>query len=346
MSFSKASGTTGNNMKRISTLTMALIAIGIQVNAQNPFKQFGDDSKILTMSNGRFDEFHDLDSIVQIGSILLDVNKRKIVGYVKEDTTEYMPSPTLISRWWSPDPHADSYYSVSPYAFSINNPVNFVDPDGQDFIATIEQDKKGNYTITIKTTVHTYGKDSNADQAKALTEGFAKLGITKKFGSDGQHTIKFDVTYQHHDTKESATEAVENSPGDNLMQIDESLSNKEMSNFNYYGQQEDSKDYEGDATIAGGRESNVRSKGAIYHSTGHLLGLGERYPSANTDLPTKGYDSDIMSANQNPTEVNRQHYLNLSQFSIQNQRSAEKGGDSRTFIYRDRGRIDKPKKTN
>lgn len=332
-------------MKKILTLITVVTSL-TSVYAQNPFNQFGDSSKILTMTNGRFNEFHDLDSVVQIGSILLDVNKKVIVGYIELDTTEYMPNATLISRWWSPDPHADSYYSVSPYTFSINNPVNFVDPDGQDFIAVIEQDKKGNYTITIRTTVHTYGKDSNGDKAKALTAGFKALGMEKKFGSEGQHTVKFDVNYQHHDTKESAMEAVGDSPGDNLMQIDESLSNSELATFNYYGKGEDAKDYVGDLTVTGGRESNVRDNESVYHATGHLLGLGERYPSSNTDLPTKGYENDIMSANQNPTEVNRQHYLNLSQFSLENRRNAERGGDSRTFIYRDRGRVDKKKKTN
>ncbi|HEY8935797.1 MAG TPA: hypothetical protein VIM65_11275 [Cyclobacteriaceae bacterium] len=327
-------------MKRFLALTIVLSSI--HAYAQNPFKQFGDDSEILTMSNGRFNEFHDLDSVVQIGSILLDVNKKVIVGYVKEETTDYMPSPTLISRWWSPDPHADSYYSVSPYAFSVNNPVNFVDPDGQDFIAIIEQDKKGNYTITIKTTVHTYGKDSNADKAKAWTEGFAKLGIEKKFGSEGQHTVKFDVTYEHHDSQESAKEAVENSPGDNLMQVDESLSNEQLGEFSFYGKQEAAKSYEDDLTIAGGRESNVRNSDAVYHSTGHLFGLGDRYFTGQPgQLKPEGYENDIMNNGKNPSEVNRTHYLLLSQFILNNQKSAEKGSDSRTFIYRDRGRVDK-----
>ena len=40
-------------------------------------------------------------------------------------------APTF-GRWTSPDPLADKYYSVSPYAFCNNNPVNFVDPDGAD----------------------------------------------------------------------------------------------------------------------------------------------------------------------------------------------------------------------
>ena len=37
-----------------------------------------------------------------------------------------------FGRWTSPDPLADKYYSISPYVFCGNNPVNFVDPFGMD----------------------------------------------------------------------------------------------------------------------------------------------------------------------------------------------------------------------
>ncbi len=37
----------------------------------------------------------------------------------------------LSSRWTTMDPLAEKYYSVSPYAFCSNNPVNFVDWDGK-----------------------------------------------------------------------------------------------------------------------------------------------------------------------------------------------------------------------
>ncbi len=36
-----------------------------------------------------------------------------------------------IQRWTTPDPLAEKYYDLSPYAFCNNNPVNFVDPDGE-----------------------------------------------------------------------------------------------------------------------------------------------------------------------------------------------------------------------
>lgn len=36
-----------------------------------------------------------------------------------------------IQRWTTPDPLAEKYYDLSPYAFCANNPINFVDPDGR-----------------------------------------------------------------------------------------------------------------------------------------------------------------------------------------------------------------------
>ena len=47
---------------------------------------------------------------------------------------------TDIQRWTTPDPLAEKYYNLSPYAFCANNPINFVDPDGMDIW---EIDEKG-----------------------------------------------------------------------------------------------------------------------------------------------------------------------------------------------------------
>ena len=36
------------------------------------------------------------------------------------------------ARWLQVDPKAESYYPTSPYAYCANNPVKFVDPNGED----------------------------------------------------------------------------------------------------------------------------------------------------------------------------------------------------------------------
>jgi len=133
-------------MKKIVAL-LVLLSLYQVISAQNPFEQFGHKGKILTATNGRFNEFHDLDSVVQIGSVLLDANKLVIVGEAPVDTVTYMPNPTVISRWLSPDPMSEKYMSWSPYNFAINNPILFVDPDGRDVNLgnLYEKDEDGKY---------------------------------------------------------------------------------------------------------------------------------------------------------------------------------------------------------
>jgi RHS repeat-associated protein len=42
----------------------------------------------------------------------------------------------MINRTWQMDPHAENYYSMSPYSWAGNNPVKFIDPDGRDIVGT------------------------------------------------------------------------------------------------------------------------------------------------------------------------------------------------------------------
>ncbi len=57
------------------------------------------------------------------------------------------------ARWYYPaimrtttmDPHAENYYSISPYAWCANNPVKFVDPDGRE--TRVAQVEDGTYRV-------------------------------------------------------------------------------------------------------------------------------------------------------------------------------------------------------
>ena len=67
-----------------------------------------------------------------------------------------------FGRWTTPDPLADKYYSISPYAFCNNNPVNFVDPDGLIPRLYIQQSGMGHAFVTTgegsNLTIYTYGR--------------------------------------------------------------------------------------------------------------------------------------------------------------------------------------------
>ena len=49
-------------------------------------------------------------------------------SYTDFGARQYSPA---IRRWMTPDPMSEKYYGMSPYVFCADNPVNFVDPDGE-----------------------------------------------------------------------------------------------------------------------------------------------------------------------------------------------------------------------
>ena len=92
------------------------------IQAGNPFKKFNYKPKIATLSKGKYLEFHDLDSIVKIGSFTYHVKNKTITGHIQfdEKISEATLSPEIISRWFSPDPLSDEFPSWSPYNFTKN----------------------------------------------------------------------------------------------------------------------------------------------------------------------------------------------------------------------------------
>ena len=121
-------------MKRLLLLSIVLLSI-ISAKAQNPFAEYGYTPKIATLSKGQFNEFHDQDTVVQIGSVLYNTKSKEIVAFVETDTvySEATLEADIVSRWISPDPLADHPNQVdqSPYQYAWNNPVYWTDPDGR-----------------------------------------------------------------------------------------------------------------------------------------------------------------------------------------------------------------------
>lgn len=118
-------------MKKILPILALLLCVGT-ISAQNPFEKFGYTPKIGTLSKGKYIEHFDTDSIVQIGSILFNPFTKKITGFVVQETvySEATLQPEIVSRWLTPDPLSEEFPEWSPYVFTNNNPIKFVDPEG------------------------------------------------------------------------------------------------------------------------------------------------------------------------------------------------------------------------
>jgi len=101
--------------------------------ASQPFSKFGYDVPVATLSQGKYQESFDQDTLIQIGSVIMNSLTGQITHFIEYDTvySEATLEPEVISRWLSPDPKADERDWLSPYNFVQNNPILRTDPDGQ-----------------------------------------------------------------------------------------------------------------------------------------------------------------------------------------------------------------------
>ena len=78
----------------------------------------------------------------------------------------------VLGRWWSVDPLAEKYPGVSPYCYTLNNPVRFIDPNGMN-VDEYQFDKNGTYTGKVIKPGEDYGVIAGDKNRNPITFKFA-----------------------------------------------------------------------------------------------------------------------------------------------------------------------------
>lgn len=163
-------------------LSAATIACSTCVHAQNyeynPFESLGKKAEVLTLSQGKYKEVYDNDTIMRIGSVLFNRVSNQVVAFVDFDTLydEATLSPEVVSRFLSIDPLAREFPWVTPYNYAENSPIAFIDIYGlQKFLA-----------ITLGSDVRYRGanlvlKVPDAEHTNISANSSAKEGIIQRF---------------------------------------------------------------------------------------------------------------------------------------------------------------------
>ncbi|WP_074406964.1 DUF6443 domain-containing protein [Aquimarina megaterium] len=192
----------------------------------------------------------------------------------------YEPS---IGRMMNIDPHADSYYGINPYNYTLNNPVLLIDPDGKDTVISIE----GN-TITVSTQIYIHGSGATQEEAnkiqKSIQSLFGKHNEFKYTDEDGnEFDINFETSVDVYD--EENTELAE---GDNLIEVKNEEGRSEVSELT------------GDTGTWYSKEKKAGENYGIYpHEFGHLVGLKDRYSVLHSlvgiNKPDKNWEDNFMA---------------------------------------------------
>ena len=267
-------------MKKVF-LIISLSFLACSVQAQDIFKKHGFEKEPLTLSKGRYEEVFTNKEIVQIGSVLLNTKTNKVIKFLDEETEETSFKAEHSSRWLSPDPLAEKYPWISPYAFCFNNPVKYIDPDGRDAMLVGSGTREDPYVITAR---YYYQNGSlNEAQVNGLNSALSaynnsgKNGVTEIKNADGSKSyVRYDLSAQGVDNVNEARlgTAFETTSGDT--QYYGNIVGTQPNGGDEFGSANNFRvDFNVDninAGIGSGMNSNSLNKGVAIHEVGHNLG--------------------------------------------------------------------------
>jgi hypothetical protein len=116
-----------------------LISTTLYSQTRYPFGSKYKNIKTITLTNGKYDEFFDEDTLQRVGSSVININTKKItkIKLSQEEIDEL--ENAQASRFLSVDPLTSSYPHYSPYQYAGNTPIQAIDIDGLEEYVVIKE---------------------------------------------------------------------------------------------------------------------------------------------------------------------------------------------------------------
>jgi hypothetical protein len=133
---------------------LLLLLLPLALRAQQPFESLGVRVPTLSLTNGRYPEFFDNDSLRRIGLVVYNTRLQRIAYLLPADSLTGCAPAEVSSRWMVVDPLAMKDNFISPYAFCRDNAIRYMDPDGRQVIV---RDKKQREEIANRINEHAAG---------------------------------------------------------------------------------------------------------------------------------------------------------------------------------------------
>ncbi len=220
-----------------------------------------------------------------------------------------------LGRWMSLDPYMKKYPAISPYAFALNSPLLFNDPDGKDARVAVQKDPNGGGKIIIASTIFITGKGANEFNANIYTRKAAQLyksgNYTNEKGENFEIVYEMKFEYAPDRTK------IKMQDGDTiLVYSNEEVRSHVQGSWQYDKDEEGNisnvKRFTGNEGVIGSQDAIGTSYRATIHEPLHFLGLSDRYEDDTSGVsePDKGFEKDIMGSYYGSI-MNQTHYDNI-----------------------------------
>jgi hypothetical protein len=203
-----------------------------------------------------------------------------------------------LSIWYATDPMQEKYSEMSTYCYTKGNPINYIDPKGEDAIVSIEDN-----VITVSANIILTGEAANNDLANAYRKNIMDTWgqFTKYVSEQGQeYEVKWDINVSV-DRNILNQDKLFNGKN-NYMEVVPEFITSFVKNCN-------------DGMIT----SDFRQGNPMAHEFGHMLGLADRYHVSSAPNERRerikhadyGWAGNIMASRPDKGKVEEKNFKSI-----------------------------------